>query len=163
MLEVELQGHLRYRKVNNIDADRISIDMKVTLLHFTKQLLNIFQKQQQEIVMRQRMKSFAARSSVSTGGSVYSSSGSKKKSLRKSSKQYGSSNGSGPVGSNSGVSPLALPSVTDSEKVEKQTTKSVSSLPPIVDQTELEDVKEDSTLLDSGKSQKIDKKWECQV
>ena len=100
------------------------------------------------------MKSFAARSSVSAGGSVYSSSVSKKKSLRKSSKQYGSSNGSGHVGSNSGVSPLALPSVTDSEKVEKQTPKSVSSLPPIVDQTELEDVKEDSTLLDSGKSKK---------
>ena len=109
------------------------------------------------------MKSFAARSSVSAGGSVYSSSGSKKKSLRKSSKQYGTSNGSGQVGSNlgqtgqsghSGVSPLALPSVTDSEKVEKQTSKSVSSLPPIADQTELEDVKEDSTLLDTGKSRK---------
>ena len=28
--QVELQGHLRYRKVNNIDADRISIDMKVS-------------------------------------------------------------------------------------------------------------------------------------
>ena len=27
--QVELQGHLRYRKVNNIDADRISVDMKV--------------------------------------------------------------------------------------------------------------------------------------
>ena len=75
------------------------------------------------------MKSFAARSSVSAGGSVYSSSGSKKKSLRKSSKQYGTSNGSGHVGSNlsghSGVSPLALPSVTDSEKIENPTTKSV--------------------------------------
>ena len=107
--------------------------------------------------MRQRMKSFAARSSVSAGGSVYSSSGSKKKSLRKSSKQYGSSNGSGHVGSpgtgHSGVSPLALPSVTDTEKpTEKSTTKSVSSLPPIADQTEIEDVKEDSTLLDSSKS-----------
>ena len=103
------------------------------------------------------MKSFAARSSVSAGGSVYSSSGSKKKSFRTS----GTSNGSGHVGSNpsghSGVSPLALPSVTDSEKIEKPTTKSVSSLPPIADQTELEDVKEDSTLLDSGKSRKIDK------
>ena len=30
--QVELQGHLRYRKVNNIDADRISIDMKVNYL-----------------------------------------------------------------------------------------------------------------------------------
>ena len=115
------------------------------------------------------MKSFAARSSVSAGGSVYSASGSKKKSLRKSSKQYGTSNGSGHVGSNlgqsghSGVSPLALPSVTDSEKVEKPTSKSVSSLPPIADQTELEDVKEDSTLLDSGKSRKIDKKWESHI
>ena len=112
------------------------------------------------------MKSFAARSSVSAGGSVYSSSGSKKKSLRKSSKQYGTSNGGGHVGSNlgqSGVSPLALPSVTDSEKVEKPTSKSVSSLPPIADQTELEDVKEDSTLLDSGESRKIDKKWESHI
>ena len=71
------------------------------------------------------------------------------------------------VGSNlsghSGVSPLALPSVTDSEKVEKPTSKSVSSLPPIADQTELEDVKEDSTLLDSGKSRKIDTKWESHI
>ena len=103
------------------------------------------------------MKSFAARSSVSASGSVYSSSGSKKKSLRKSSKQYGSSNGNGhmtgsPAG-HSGVSPLALPTVTDSEKLtERPTSKSVSSLPPIADQTEIEDVKEDSTLLDSSKS-----------
>ena len=32
--QVELQGHLRYRKVNNIDADRISIDMKVNFTAF---------------------------------------------------------------------------------------------------------------------------------
>ena len=102
------------------------------------------------------MKSFAARSSVSAGGSVYSSSsGSKKKSLRKSSKQYGSSNGNGHMtgAGHSGVSPLALPTVTDSEKpTERPTSKSVSSLPPIADQTEIEDIKEDSTLLDSSKS-----------
>ena len=40
--QVELQGHLRYRKVNNIDADRISIDMKVFFLRLTTQLLNVF-------------------------------------------------------------------------------------------------------------------------
>ena len=34
--QVELQGHLRYRKVNNIDADRISIDMKVNFTRGSK-------------------------------------------------------------------------------------------------------------------------------
>ena len=111
------------------------------------------------------MKSFAARSSVSGGPGSASHSpkgGAKKKSIRKSSKQYSSISNGGHLssnGSHSGVSPLAFPNdvSVSSHKIdyipnetEKTQTQSIPSLPPIADQTE-EDIKEDSSLLDSSK------------
>merc|ERR1712062_139732 len=46
--QMELQGHIKYRKINNVDRKSLSI-----------------KQQQQELVLRQRMKSFAARTSLS--------------------------------------------------------------------------------------------------